>query len=462
MEFNLTTEKDTNIDYKPSIYDVKMILDEEIVGEDTTKLALFAHWVLADKNVLMAGPRSSGKTFISDHISKYFLGDNCYPVTLGSAKAGWYQVKDIQESTHIIIFELNQMPADFMEVLKLWGEGKDATYKVVTMVNGARSVQTYKLPPRPYTFCLADEEELKVGEQLSSRITTLRTDNSISQNKAVLKEQAILAKSRKNHRKVDEVKLKKMSEHINTMPTMGTLIFKHPGADEFVDAVPAFFTDSRRDFPKYLANTFGITRFYWKDRILKNMKNDKRLVLVTPQDMYINHKIFWGALVDSSLKCSALERTMIDIMKEQRKSMERTEIQRELRKKGVSVSGHMVSNHMNSIADLGYVEKFKDKSKITYAMGQLFDDFKFEIDWRKVVETSKKNVIDEFPEFAEEYIKKFCDNPLVIDPFTGEEVNLMNLTIEEKKEIKPFTQYKEPVADDEFMDFVNIDDAEDI
>ena len=65
-EFDQTTLADK--DYIPTLHDVHHILDEHIVGEYKTRMALFTTWVLGEKPIFMGGPRSSGKTFISNHV----------------------------------------------------------------------------------------------------------------------------------------------------------------------------------------------------------------------------------------------------------------------------------------------------------------------------------------------------------------------------------------------------------
>jgi len=440
---NIDLSEQTDMDFKPTLYNVHEVLNQEIVGEYRARMSLFTNFVLADKFVLMSGPRSSGKTYISDHIRDYFLGDlekgngTAFSVTMGSKKAGWYQVDKINRASHVFIFELNQMPEDFIEVLKQWGEGKDASYKVTVQQGGIRTVQNYKLKKKPTVFCLADEQETKIGEQLLSRLTVIRTDSSISQNKRVMGYQAEEVRVRENPRKVDKELLNKLRAHVATMPPYRELIFKHPASDIFVKAIPPFFTDSRRDFPKYLENTFGITRFYWKERITAPVGKTKRMIFVTPSDMFLNHVVYGQTLVESALKCSPVQRDMIEIIKALDQPADRQTVQRNLRKIGYNISGYMCSRQLNELADIGYLEREKKSGVNYYTVGDLFNEFEFTVDWQEVIRTAKINIRKEFPEVADKYIAMYCTNPTVIHPFSGNVIKLNELKEQTLKLTKP-------------------------
>lgn len=418
----------TNKDFKPTLYMIHKILNQEIVGEFKSRMSLFTNFVLSNKFVLMSGPRASGKTWISDHVVKYFLGSleegvgTAYTITMGSKKSAWYQYEKINRASHIVIFELNQVPEGFNEVLKMWGEGKDAEYKVTVNNSGSFKTSNKKLEYKPTVLCLADEQEEEIDEQLWSRLTIIRTDSSLEQNKRVLKHQAMLAKKKKNPKRVKTKLMKKLKSHIHTMPTLNDTEFKHPASDLFIDAIPPFFTDCRRDFPKYLENTYGITRFHWKNRI----KRDK-MMFVTPQDMFYNHVIYGHNIVESALKCSRIQRDMIEIIKEYNEPAHRKIVQKNLRKIGYSVSAHMCSRHLNDLTDIGYLEKEKQGRKVYYTVGDLFNEFEFTINWEKIVEESKSYMKKEYPNVADEYTKRYCKEPTLIHPFSGKKINLFNI-----------------------------------
>lgn len=442
MAVDLSEQTDDS--FKPTLHDVHKILEEKIVGEHQSRMALFTSWVLSDRHVLMQGPRSSGKTWISDDVAEKFLGmrkahadddigddaGRCYPITIGSDKSAWYQVEQINAASHILIYEMQQMPKDFMEVLKKWGEGKEATYKVAQNVGGIRGIKPYILYPRPFTLCLADEEELKVGEQFMSRITVVRTDNSMEQTDAVKQRQAELARDGRASIKVDIELLAKLKQHITTLPPFKAINYVHPAAELFVDVVPSFFTDARRDFPKYLDNTYGIARFYWKERIIGRTAiggDNRKILFVTPQDMYLNHLIYGQVAIESSLKCSSMERTMIEIIRLAKDKMKGRDVQKELRTHDMNVSVHMVSRHLSKLADIGYIDREKKSTTTYYEPGEIFENMSTHVDWKEVIERCKQFMESKYPKIYDKYNERYCTKPTALHPFSGEPIKLLEI-----------------------------------
>lgn len=429
MKVDLTSTADLN--YKPNLRKVNELLDAWIVGEYESRMAVFTNWILAHQNVNLAGQRSSGKTWLTKNIARFLPEKRgLFTLSSGSEKSQYYMAEALKNNSHIMIPELNKLNKEAREVLKSWGEGVAAEYSTVVMENGSRRVQKLILDPKPFIFCLADEEEGRMDEQLRSRLTIVRTNISEEQNKAVMMHQALQVMNKTLKRDVDEEEMNRMRHHVSTLPPWDETEYKHPSASSFVEFIPAIFTDCRRDFPKYLKNTFGITRFHWKDR-MKVKINKREYYLVTPGDMYLNHIIYGKTLLESSLKCSNMERQLIDIIQvgtAESFSVDKAYIQAQVRRVGMNISGRMIQNHLLELDDLGYIEAIHSSSRgapNTYKVGGLFEEFAFKVDWNKVIKDSIKFMSEEYPDIAEEYIDRYCTNPTIIDPFTGEEVEIM-------------------------------------
>lgn len=460
MGIDLTITAD--LSYKPNLHTIHKILDEHIVGEFESRMALFTNWILAERNVNLAGQRASGKTWLVDNVCIVIPQSNgLYNLSAGSEKSAWYQAEQIKRHNYIKVPELNKLPKENLELLKDWGEGKTAEYRTTIIEGGYRRIQSMKITPKPFVFCLADEEEMKIDDQLRSRLTVIRTDQTEEQNNAVLTRQAELAMLPDNPYEVALDNIEDIRQHIATMPPLYTndknqnrllhTEFRHPASLLFKDCIPKYFTDCRRDFPKYLANTFGITRYHWKERIFVE-KNNKRIFFVTPEDMYYNHIIYTNILVESSLRCSNMERQFIMILQNTKQPLNRNQIQIEIRKIGMNVSSHMISRHLHALSDLGYVETIKiGNQHATYKEGPLFKDFSFVVNWQDIIETCIKNMKDYYPTIAEDYISKFCGTTIpVIEPFTGEELDLRKFKTQEiKKKVKNIIvdDYSEPEED---------------
>jgi len=426
------------------LFDVHKIIDVYVVGESETCMATFTNWILACQNVNMTGQRSAGKTFITSNVAKLLPDVNgLYNLSSGSDKSHWYQAEALNKHSHVMIPELNKLPKQALEILKDWGEYRASDYSVTIFEAGNRRVHKYKMPPKPFIFCLADEEELEIDEQLRSRLTIIRVDISEDQNIAVNYNQAQLAML-PNNPKIDNMNnFDEVKSHIANMPPWDVESFRHPAATEFVNSIPTTFTNCRRDFPKYLRNTFGITRFYHNDRISKdinildsnNKLVTKKIFMVTPADMFYNHLIYGNILIESSLRCNAVERTIIKILKETGQPVSRDVIQAKIRLKGMNISAQMITRHLKELRNLGYVKnvEVKKNTMAVYTVGELFKDFNFEVNWKEIIDICKTNIKKYYPEIADEYIKRFCEDPVVIHPYVGTEIKLLELNYEPKE-----------------------------
>ena len=359
-------------------------------------------------------------TWIVDHVTN-LVGSNCYIMNKGSDKSGWYQAEEIKKAKYIKILELNKLPKEFMETLKDWGEGKDSEYRVTEKGSGSGFyANKIQLPRKPYVLCLADENESEVPTELRSRLVEIRTDSSIEQNRRILEWQSQKAQNMHfNTNKVDRELLMELKQYIVTLPENSSFEYKHPAAHLFVGAIPPIFTDCRREFPKYIDNTSGIARFYYQDRVTIE-KDGKKILLLTPEDMWLNHVIFGHTIIDSSMKCNQIEKLILEMLKEH-SVLTMKHIMARLQAKGLSLAVKTVTKHLSNLENIGYVEVEKSTGSDTaYKPSSFMADYVFTIDWNKVIKECEKFVMANYPEVASEYISKHCHNNLEIQhPITG-------------------------------------------
>jgi len=288
--------------------------------------------------------------------------------------------------------------------------------------------ETYKLPYRPFVFCVADENNMNIPDELRYRLVEIRTDSSRNQNRRVMMDQAYNSRLPHNSKTLPEKVNKKLIEHIKFLPPLAQHEFKHPAADILVDAVPDRFADCRTAFPIYLDNCYGIQRFHWKEAITGEVKGIKKKVMfVSPQVMWLNHYIFGTILINSSLKCSDVQKRILKIADFLNSVVDRKTIQSELHRQGVDLSGNMVAKHLNKLSDIGYLDKNDGGNMKTYKLSEFFENFKFKLDWPHIIDYCAKTMENLYPEYAYEYVEKYCKNPVVMHPFTGEEINLLDL-----------------------------------
>lgn len=420
-------------EYNPTLYDANLILGETVVGEEVTRLAIFVAFILSNRSVILEAPMAGGKTYLTDAVLGLYGNDKVCVFDASSDKLIYYRVNDVVNSTHVNVPDITKIPDETMGVLKRWGEGKIAEYRVTAMgrTEPGDRFETHVLPPRPFIISKADENPYRIPDELLSRSTIIATDTTIEQNKKIMKFQADQRKKMSTPQKLEGWKQIILKDHVRTLPPFGDFIYKHPAAQTFVDAIPPIFTDCRRDYPKYIDNCCGIARFYYKNRIIID-ENQAKYLLIAPQDMYENHVIYGQVIIDSALRCSGIDKHILVALHENSGGLTKREVQRCLRVKGMNVSIRVIGGDLERLTNIGYTDFELDGKENKYMLTGFFEDFKVNIDWANVVRESLKGVQEECPKFAEQYKQRFCDKPELTHPISGELINLLDI----KKSVK--------------------------
>lgn len=445
-------------DFEVSLYDIHKSFDviecggySGIKGEFRPRMAVFTSYVLGKKPFILLGQRASGKSNILNVVCDFYCRN---PLTVSSAseKADIRDSDKLNEATHFIIPEINKISNHFLEVLKDIGEGKASVYKTI---NEFKKPITFKIQPKPFITCLADENDSKLSDELISRLITVSLNCSIQQNKEVIAYKLERAQNPYARKEVNKTQLKKFQKYVKNLPGINEFTFIYPMGKSIMSAIPPLFTDSRRDCDKYLENTYGITLFHFKERLCFEKKNKKNII-VTPADAWLNHIIFSELLISSALKCNQVETLIVKTLRTNAKNnpitptMKLRDIHATLVKSGLTPSTETVRKYCKNLYKNGYLIENDECRPLTYEVSDFFMEFKANINWERVVEESKRAIKNYFPEIADEYIRKYCKKEIkVIHPFTGEEVDIMKWTekklevIKEEVGLQKFNKIKE-------------------
>jgi len=441
----MTEELDLDLEpeIRPSLYNINKSFDvlkssdgryTGIKGEDEARMVLFTNFILGEKPVILKGSRASGKTNIAEVVSRYAKN----PIIIASSSEKVYQRHEkLNDYTHFIIPEINKINDNTLEMLKDFGE--DATHEY-SFLNQLKIPVTITIDPKPFITGIADENKNvnALGEELLSRVTIVRTDSSIKQNINVIEEKLNRAENPFYKKSVSQDEVHKYIEYVHGLPSIRKLGFIYPAGTAIRTAIPPLFTDSRRDMDKYLSNTYGITLFYYYDR-LKTSINEKNYLFVTPADMWYNHIVYQNILLDSSLKCGRIEKEILSIVKEhgggvthdkwgnKLSGLKISDIHSALLKKSYTPTIDAVNKYCVQLMEIGYLTRNEEVRPFRFSLNpELKREYTVKIDWLRVVEQCKKSVRKNFPDAASEYINRFCENGLdVIHPITGESCNVL-------------------------------------
>jgi len=410
--------------YRPTLYDISLVLDDFIVGEYFNRLALFVCLALSKISVYMAGPAASGKTALMDAAIDCIIPKDVLLISNASDKAIYEQLREITEASYIIMPEINKINPMMFEILKDWSEGKSSFYNRAGGI--ASHLAKTELPSKPFCFSKADEScNIEVPEELVSRIVVITVDSSQEQTKKVLARKAQNIADPFNIKHVDVVKKALLRYHIHASPTYSLYI--NPMGPELIETIPTIFTSSRRDFDKYTKCIEGISRFYHKDR-LKAVIDGHEVQFISPQDVAINQMIMGKILVKSSLHCSDLDKLILQVVKTGG-SITKSQVQTNLRKCSVNTTGKNIDSRLKDLIDIGYIDEVKEGSNKFYSVSDFYKEFILKPDFRKIVDAAKYQMLsnEKFRPYAEEYINRYCtdDKLFIIDPFTGVNINIL-------------------------------------
>lgn len=437
--------------YVPTLYDIHKSFDiietkqyRGIKGEHIPRMVIFTNYVLGKNCVLLLGPRASGKTNLIDICS--FYCKNPVTIAASSDKAQYRNTEDLNASSHFLIPEINKVPDSFIEVMKDIGEGKSSSYSVTDF---DKTVKTFMIENKPFISSIAHENEnfLGIGDELISRLTTVETNPSITQNKEVIEYKLKNAMNPFKKERSDMSEAKKLRAYVHGLPEISRYGFVLPMGTSLMSAIPPIFTDSRRDCDKYLKNAYGITLFHRYQRMIIN-KNNKNFMFVTPEDVWLNHIIYGELLVSSALKCTPMEKEILGIMKDYsirnptNGRMYIKDIHGYLYKRGYSPTIDALKTLSTKLYKNGYIIKHDETRPNTYEIGKIMEEYEMDLNWKDIVEETKQNIKANFPKVADEYIEKFCGDKIeTVHPFTGEKINI--LTYKETKVKKNYNTNKE-------------------
>jgi predicted transcriptional regulator len=389
----------------PSLYDINLMMDDFIVGEEFNRLSVFTVHILSDGCVYVSGDSGAGKTQLMEAVSKTMLPGSYLMIGQGSDKAIYEKAYQIKKCTHVAFPELNKIAnnPNMIEMMKSWGEGKNADYDRSKMGN---SLQHIELPCRPFIFSRATESSgtNPIPGELYTRVAEFTVDSSRDQTRAVMHRVAEDVENPFDIKRIDKVQSAAFRYYVSNLPKFDYYI--NPAAGCLVD---------------------GITRFYNYDRVIFD-RFDSSCIMVAPVDVFYNHIIFGKTLIKSAMRCNEVEKTIIKLI-ESNSGLTKQEVHAGLRTNNINTTMSNVATHLASLTDIGYLMSERDGRENVYYITDFYKEFEVQPDFNRIVDYMM-NTVEKNPHYDEisgEYIEKYCDkdNIIATDPFTGETINVM-------------------------------------
>jgi len=107
------------------------------------------------------------------------------------------------------------------------------------------------------------------------------------------------------------------------------------------------------------------------------------------------------------------------------------DVHRNLMSNGIIITGKVIQKMLEKLANNGYVIEHKTNSReVVYEASNFYDDWLMNIDWNQIVDYAAETMKKNYPEHANEYIRRYCSGekggePLTtLHPFTGQTINV--------------------------------------
>lgn len=254
---------------KPLIIDeIKEILDEEIVGEDATKVLIFllllskdfpsetgkAGWNIPgdpqSQNIILAGESSLGKSYTIKKILKLFGEEekDYFIISRMTKNAINYYTEENMDGKIIFIEELQGLDENTSQ-LRVWmSEGKLAlkTVEKVKDADGVERNALVKQITKGQPCFVSCQAEGKVEEQLNNRSWILTLDASETQTEGILKFQNDINQGLLKFNKEKSIQI------AQALKLLKPYHFKIPFADYKLMKIPTKDIRARRDYQKFL------------------------------------------------------------------------------------------------------------------------------------------------------------------------------------------------------------------
>ncbi len=439
-----------------------------ILGEDSTALTACLSYLLEDTNFVIKAYSGTGKTVIMDAIFGLLPKEFYHTMEHLSETAVWYEAEKINRSRFVAIPEAQKLPEPVMEVIKTWGDKRPALRKRTDVTIGETVEQV--LHPKYVFMCVAIENtkgSSYFDAELERRCMIMHTNPTVKQTERVLKHKLLDAAVPKTHMMTmsdDEISglRNHLLDAIVARDENEALIIKNPCAPFLFKAIPAAFPVSRSKV-QYLLNLIKAVARFYPDEIQRIDKDGVQYGLVTPKHNWLGLRIYLNSFVEECLHMPSHGTDILKLFPETRMDrfgfadgetvrMSTGEIKKAA--KAVGLPFTKLDPILIGLVMTGFLEIDEDKGKKMYYKSPLIEEPASKIDWSELIEETKKFVRESWPEVASEYNSSFCGRVKIVDPFSGDNIELGERAksaseVESGGAFAPFKTYK----DTKYKDF---------
>ena len=413
-----------------------------IIGEDRLAVTAALSYLLEDTNFMINAYSGTGKTVIMNAVFNLLEGTPIKTTVIEqlSDTALWYSMDEINNSRFIAIPEAQKCPESIIEILKTWADDRPAIRKRTDVT--ISDIREQRLIPKFVFMCKAVENkrgDAFLDAELERRYMVTHTNPTVKQTEDVIKYKLdTTARPQEDIITMTDEEIQGLKDHIakciiNRDDTRAIQV-RNPCAPFLFDIIPTLFPIARSKVHYFLKLINAVARFY-PDEMMTMERDGKTYGLVTPKHNWLAAQIYLDTFVT---ECLQMPSHGIDILKlipdsdvdkfgmvtSEVVKMSMKEIQQCARQAGLPFAGKSVTPLLTSLQMLGFLEMEEDNGKRLYFKSPLIREPSTKINWGDVIDNTAGLVKDTWGEISNEYIERYCTNVEVINPFSGDTVQL--------------------------------------
>ena len=407
-----------------------------IIGEDELGVVATLSYLLEDNNFVIKAYSGTGKTVIMDAVFGLLPKEYYHTIEHLSETAVWYEQDKINRARFIAIPEAQKLPEGVMEVIKTWGDGRAAFRKRTDVT--VQDVVEQRLLPKYVFMCVAVENtkgSSYFDAELERRCMIGYTNPTSKQTDDVVRYKLLdsaVPKSFMTTMTDDEIE--SLQQHIidaiGRRDDENALLIRNPCAPFISEAIPKAFPVARSKVIYLLKVINSVGRFY-PDEILKVEKDGVTYGLLTPKHTWLGLRIYLNSFVNECLHMPSHGTDLLKLFPDTRidkfglagsdiVKMTSREIRTAAKRAGLPFT--KLDPILTGLLMTGFLEEKEEDGKKYYFKSPLLRTPESKIKWGPLIEETKAHVREHWPEVAEEYIERYCNDVKAIDPFSGEEV----------------------------------------
>ena len=282
-----------------------------------------------------------------------------------------------------------------------------------------------------------DKGSAMFDAELERRCMIMHTNPTVKQTERVIKHKLLhSAVPQQTISSMTMSEINKLKAHIKRVirerDQDGSTIIKNPCAPFLFEAIPSAFPVSRSKVQYLLKLINAIARFYPQE-IVRYTKNGINYGLVSPKHNWLGLRIYLNSFVEECLHMPSHGTDILKLFPDTRmdkfgfadsETVKMSEGELKKAAKAVGLPFTKLRPVISGLLMTGFLESEDDGKRTLYYKSPLISEPTAKINWSELLDETKEFVRENWGEVADEYIGRHCRSIQIVDPFSGDNIEL--------------------------------------